>query len=315
MRVELPSLSVLRSAQTAYAHTALTRTVGVGGAETAAIEFGGDDAVVIAGPCAVESREQTLAIAHAVAAAGATLLRGGAFKPRTHPHSFQGLGHEGLAILAEARAATGLPIVTEVMDPRLVGAVGDVADMLQIGSRSMQNYALLREVGARGKPVLLKRGFGNTVEEWIQAAEYLAVEGNHQIVFCERGIRTFADGSYSRSTLDLAAVHAIRELTPYPVIVDPTHAAGRHELVPAQAAAGLAAGAHGLIIEVVAHAADRATALCDGPQAIVPDTLRRIVRLAGTLREAFADTPVTPHPTTPHPAAPQTAAPQHTGAV
>jgi 3-deoxy-7-phosphoheptulonate synthase len=293
MRVQLPPLGVLRSSQPEYANPALTRTVCVGPAL-----FGGDDPVVIAGPCAVESREQTLAIARAVADAGATVLRGGAFKPRTHPHSFQGLGEEGLAILAEARAETGLPVVTEVMDPRLVETVGAVADMLQIGSRSMQNYALLREVGAYGKPVLLKRGFGNTVEEWIQAAEYLAVEGNHEIVFCERGIRTFADGSYSRSTLDLAAVQAARELTPYPVIVDPTHAAGRSELVPAQAAAGLAAGAHGLIIEVVAEAAHRETALCDGPQAIVPETLRRIVRLAGTLSGAFAGATDTPTPIT-----------------
>jgi len=282
MRIDLPELSVLRSSQPEYAHPALTRTVRVGDAV-----FGGDDPVVIAGPCAVESRDQTLAIAAAVADAGALLLRGGAYKPRTHPHSFQGLGVAGLQILAEVRAETGLPVVTEVMDPRLVETVGEVADVLQIGSRNMQNYALLREVGAYGKPVLLKRGFGNTVEEWVQAAEYLAVEGNHDIVFCERGIRTFADGSYSRSTLDLAAVQAVRELTPYPVIVDPTHAAGRFELVPAQAAAGLAAGAHGLIIEVVARAEDRATALCDGPQAIVPETLRGIVRLAGALRGAF----------------------------
>ena len=289
MRVDLPPLSVLRSSQPEYANPALTRTVRVGGAV-----FGGDDPVVIAGPCAVESREQTLAIARAVAAAGATLLRGGAYKPRTHPHSFQGLGEQGLAILAEARAETGLPIVTEVMDPRLVGTVGAVADVIQIGSRNMQNYALLREVGAFGKPVLLKRGFGNTLEEWIQAAEYIAVEGNHDIIFCERGIRTFADGSYSRSTLDLAAVQAVRELTPYPVIVDPTHAAGRFELVPAQAAAGLAAGAQGLIIEVVVRAEDRATALCDGPQAILPETLRQIVRLAGLLRDAFVESTASP---------------------
>lgn len=289
MRVELPPLSVLRTSQPEYANPALTRTVHVGDAV-----FGGTDPVMIAGPCAVESREQTLAIARAVAAAGAKLLRGGAYKPRSHPHSFQGLGEQGLAILAEARAETGLPIVTEVMDPRLVEKVGAVADVLQIGSRNMQNYVLLREVGALGKPVLLKRGFGNTLEEWIQAAEYIAVEGNHDIIFCERGIRTFADGSYSRSTLDLAAVQAIRELTPYPVIVDPTHAAGRFELVPAQAAAGLAAGAQGLIIEVVARAEDRATALCDGPQAILPETLTQLVRLSGLLRDAFVESSASP---------------------
>lgn len=292
MKVDLPALRVLRSAQPEYATPGTTRTVRVGG-----VEIGAGTPVVIAGPCAVETPEQTLTIARAVAAAGAQMLRGGAYKPRTHPHSFQGLGERGLAILAQARAETGLPVVTEVMDPRLVEVVGGVADMLQIGSRNMQNYALLREVGAYGKPVLLKRGFGNSVAEWIQAGEYLIDQGNHDIVFCERGIRTFADGAYSRSTLDLAAVQAARELTPYPVIVDPTHAAGRHELVPAQAAAGLAAGAHGLIIEVVSEAEHRLTALCDGPQSILPEKLERIVELASllhvALRRTILDTPST----------------------
>jgi 3-deoxy-7-phosphoheptulonate synthase len=243
--------------------------------------------VTIAGPCTVESRQQTLDIAAACRRAGADILRGGAFKPRTSPRSFQGLGSEGLAILAEARASTGLPVLTEVMDPRLVETVAEVADALQIGSRSMQNYPLLREVGRCGKPVVLKRGFGNTVEEWIGAAEYIAAEGNLDVVLCERGIRTFADGPYARSTLDLAAIRAVRERTILPVIVDPSHAAGRAALVPALACAGLAAGAHGLIVEVVARAEDRATALCDGAQGIVPSVLARLVRCAPALSACF----------------------------
>jgi 3-deoxy-7-phosphoheptulonate synthase len=275
----LPNLKVSRSSHPEYAQPFRTRPVSVGH-----VTVGSDGPVVIAGPCTVESREQTLAIARAVKAAGARMLRGGAYKPRTSPYSFQGMGKEGLEILAEARAETGLPIVTEVLDPRLVELVGSVADVLQIGSRSMQNFPLLTEVGRFGKPVLLKRGFGATVEEWVYAAEYVALGGTLDILMCERGIRTFANGSYDRATLDLAAVRAVRRLTPFPVVVDPTHAAGDADLVPDLAAASLAQGVHGLLIEVVMSAEDRALALCDGEQGIVPSVLRSIVERA----EAFA---------------------------
>ncbi len=270
---------VARSQWAEYARPGSTRPVTIG-----SVRVGAGQTVMIAGPCTVESREQTLEIAGAVQQAGAAILRGGAYKPRTSPYAFQGLGEAALEILAEARRATGLPFVTEVMDPRLVETVGRVADALQIGSRSMQNFPLLREVGRLGKPVLLKRGFGNTVHEWLHAAEYIAAEGNLDIVLCERGIRTFADGPYARSTLDLAAIRAVREQTFLPVIVDPSHAAGRAELVPALAAAALAAGAQGLLVEVVAHAADRETARCDGPQGVLPADLAQMVRTARALR-------------------------------
>jgi len=236
--------------------------------------------LVIAGPCAVESREQTLAIAREVRAAGGDMLRGGAYKPRTNPYSFQGLGEEGLDILAEAKAETGLPVVTEVMDPRLVEKVGAVADVLQVGSRSMQNFPLLREVGRFGKPVLLKRGYAADLEEWLSAAEYVAREGNRNILLCERGIRTFASGAYSRNTLDLAVLAAVREVSWLPVLVDPSHATGDWRRVPAACSAALAHGAHGLLIDVVANAEGRRTARCDGGQGILPSQLRRIIREA-----------------------------------
>jgi 3-deoxy-7-phosphoheptulonate synthase len=272
----LAQLKVSRSSHPEYAQSLRARPVRVG-----SVTVGSEGPVVIAGPCTVESREQTLAIARAVKAAGVGMLRGGAYKPRTSPYSFQGMGKEGLEILAEARAETGLPIVTEVLDPRLVELVGSVADVLQIGSRSMQNFPLLTEAGRFGKPVLLKRGFGATVEEWIYAAEYVALGGTLDILMCERGIRTFANGSYDRATLDLAAVRAVRQLTPFPVVVDPSHAAGRAELVPDLAAASLAQGVHGLLIEVVVAAEDREGALCDGEQGIVPSVLRSVVERAG----------------------------------
>jgi 3-deoxy-7-phosphoheptulonate synthase len=250
------------------------------------VTVGAGRPVVIAGPCTVESRKQTLAIARACKAAGAGMLRGGAFKPRTSPYSFQGLGREGLEILAEARAETGLPIVTEVLDPRLVELVGSVADVIQIGSRSMQNFPLLTEVGRYGKPVLLKRGFGATLEEWLYAAEYVALAGTLEIIFCERGIRTFANGAYDRATLDVAAVHALRRLTPFPVIVDPSHAAGHAGLVPDLAAAALSLGVDGLLIEVVEAGADRDLVKCDGEQGIEPNDLASIVARAES-EEAF----------------------------
>ena len=215
----------------------------------------------VAGPCTVEYREQTLETARAVAAAGASMLRGGVFKPRTSPYAFQGLGEEGLAILAEARDETGLPLVTELMDPRHVDAVVAVADVIQIGARNMQNFSLLSEVGSVGKPVLIKRGPSASVEELLMAAEYVVKEGNEQVILCERGIRTFERST--RYTLDIGAVPVLKQETHLPVIVDPSHAAGRRELVAPLARAAVAAGADGIIVEVHPRPEE---ALCDGPQ-------------------------------------------------
>jgi len=252
-----------------------TRVVEVGD-----VRVGGARPIVIAGPCAVESRRQTLDVARAVAAAGADMLRGGAYKPRTSPYDFQGLHREGLEILAEARAETGLPIVTEVMDPRLVEAVSEYADVLQIGARNMQNFPLLIEVGRSGKPVLLKRHWSATLEEWLCAAEYVAAQGNLDVILCERGIRTFSRGEYDRSTLDVNVVPAVQRATFLPIIVDPSHATGASEFVPAASGAAMGAGAHGLIIEVIAEDADQSAALCDGRQSIRPSALAEIVRRA-----------------------------------
>jgi 3-deoxy-7-phosphoheptulonate synthase len=224
---------------------------------------GGRHFGLIAGPCTVESREQTMESARAVEAAGATMLRGGAFKPRTSPYSFQGLGSEALAILAEAREDTGLPLTTEVMDPRHVEEVVETADVLQIGARNMQNFLLLAEVGKTDKPVLLKRGPSASLEELLMAAEYVLKEGNPRVILCERGIKTFERST--RFTLDISAVPVLKEETHLPVIVDPSHAAGRRELVPALARAAVAAGADGIIVEV--HPAPE-EALCDAPQLI-----------------------------------------------
>jgi len=226
----------------------------------------GSGLVVIAGPCSVESEEQTLNTARAVKAAGADMLRGGAFKPRTSPYAFQGLGIEGLKILEKAKKETGLPIVTEVLDPRDVSWVAEFADILQIGTRNMQNFSLLREVGRARRPVLLKRGMFSTLEEWLNCAEYILSEGNPDVILCERGIRTFE--TYTRNTLDLSAVPAVRELTHLPVIVDPTHSTGRLSLIEPMSMASVAAGADGLIIEV--HNQPE-TALCDAAQALTPE--------------------------------------------
>ncbi len=231
----------------------------------AGVEFGGQEFPVIAGPCSVESRDQILATAEAVRAAGGHLLRGGAFKPRTSTYSFQGLGRHGLELLAEARARTGLGVVTEVLATEDVSLVAEYADMLQVGARNMQNFALLKQLGRLRKPVLLKRGAGATLEEWLAAAEYLLARGNDQVVLCERGIRTFE--TYTRNTLDISAVAAVRELTHLPIIVDPSHATGRSSLVASAAKAALAAGADGLCIEI--HA-DPAQALTDREQALGP---------------------------------------------
>jgi 3-deoxy-7-phosphoheptulonate synthase len=224
---------------------------------------GGDQFALIAGPCTVESREQTLDVANVVAEHGASMLRGGAYKPRTSPYSFQGLGVEGLRFLQEAKEQTGLPVVTEVMDARDLPDVAEVADVIQVGARNMQNYTLLSEIGRTGLPVLLKRGLSATLDELLMAAEYVLKEGNPNVMLCERGIRTF-ETTY-RFTLDLLAVPALRELTHLPVIVDPSHAAGRRDWVGPVSLAAAAAGADGIIVEVHNEPEE---AICDGPQAV-----------------------------------------------
>jgi len=230
------------------------------------VSIGVGPVVVIAGPCAVESRDQILATARAVAAAGARLLRGGAFKPRTSPYAFQGLGQEGLELLAEARALTGLKVVTECVAPEDVDSVARIADVVQVGARNMQNFRLLQAVGGQPRPVLLKRGMMATIEELLLAAEYVAAAGNPRVILCERGIRTFETST--RNTLDVAAVEVLRQRSHLPVLVDPSHAAGRRDLVPALARAAIAAGADGLIVEV--HP-DPDRALSDGRQSLTPE--------------------------------------------
>ena len=229
--------------------------------------IGGEHFSMIAGPCTVESRDQTLGTARIVKAAGGSLFRGGAYKPRTSPYAFQGLGQEGLRLLAEAKAETGLPIVTECMDARDLEAVLEVADVIQIGARNMQNYPLLAEIGRSGRPALLKRGASATLEELLMAAEYILKEGNPNVLLCERGIRTF-ETAY-RYTLDLTAVPVLKELSHLPVIVDPSHAAGRRDLVTPLSLAAAAVGADGIIVEVHPQPEE---AICDGPQALVADT-------------------------------------------
>jgi 3-deoxy-7-phosphoheptulonate synthase len=237
------------------------------------VELGGPRIVVIAGPCAVENREQVMTIAHHVKRAGAVLLRGGAFKPRTSPYSFQGLEEDGLKILTEVREETGLRVVTEMTSPSQADIVMKYVDVIQIGARNMQNFELLRSAGRIGKPVLLKRGLSATMEEWLMAAEYILSEGNNQVILCERGIRTFE--RYTRNTLDLSAIPIIKELTHLPVIIDPSHATGIRDKVSPMARAAIAAGADGLIIEVH-HDPDHA--LSDGPQALYPDQFEQLMR-------------------------------------
>jgi 3-deoxy-7-phosphoheptulonate synthase len=245
--------------------------------------LGGEHFALIAGPCTVESREQLLETARVVADGGAAMLRGGAYKPRTSPYSFQGLGVEGLRLLQEAKEETGLPIVTELMDVRDLGDVIEVADVIQVGARNMQNYTLLTEAGRSGKPVLLKRGLSSTLDDLLMASEYVLKEGNPDVVLCERGIRTF-ETAY-RFTLDLLAVPALRELTHLPVVIDPSHAPGRRDWVPSMSLAAAAAGADGIIVEV--HS-DPEHAICDGPQALptdgfaeYADQVRRVAEVAG----------------------------------
>src|SRR5687768_759929 len=236
-------------------------------------KIGGEHFSLIAGPCTVESRDQTLTTARAVAAGGASLLRGGAYKPRTSPYAFQGLGLEGLRLLEEAKAETGLPIVTELMDARDLEPVVAVADVVQVGARNMQNYALLAEIGRAGKPVLIKRGLSSTLEELLMAAEYVLKEGNPNVLLCERGIRTFERGY--RFTLDLMAVPVLRELTHLPIVIDPSHAAGKRSLVEPLSLAAAAAGADGIIVEV--HPCPE-EAVCDGPQALYADDFAAYLR-------------------------------------
>ncbi|MGC8836814.1 MAG: 3-deoxy-7-phosphoheptulonate synthase [Anaerolineae bacterium] len=243
--------------------------------------IGGRRVVVIAGPCAVESREQILEAAWAVREAGASFLRGGAFKPRTSPYSFQGLGEEGLELLAEAREATGLGIVTEVMAPEQVPLVARYADILQVGTRNMQNYSLLHAVGEAKKPVLLKRGWMSTLEEWLMAAEYILSHSNHQVILCERGIRTFE--TYTRNTLDINAVPALKQLTHLPVMVDPSHGTGRWELVTPVARAAVAAGADGLLVEVHPHPE---AAFSDGAQSLKPCRFKALMEEVRRVAEA-----------------------------
>ncbi len=245
-------------------------------------KIGGKKVHVMAGPCSVESRDQVLETAIPVREAGATFLRGGAFKPRTSPYSFQGLGEEGLGYLAHAREVTGLPIITEVLDPRDVELVSGYTDILQIGARNMQNFKLLTEVGKTNKPVMLKRGISATIQEFLLSAEYIAAEGNRKIILCERGIRTYE--TETRNTLDLSAVPVLKQLTHLPVFVDPSHGTGRWDLVVPMALAGVAAGADGLLIEV--HPRPE-VALSDGPQSLKPEKFAALMVTLKKIAEAI----------------------------
>ena len=244
------------------------------------IPVGGGNFTVVAGPCSVESEVQIVDVAKAVQSAGAAMLRGGAFKPRTSPYSFQGMGVQGLKLLLEAKAETGLPIVTELMSPKYCELFEEKVDLVQIGARNMQNFDLLKEVGKMSKPVLLKRGLANTYEEWIMSAEYIMSEGNQNVILCERGVRTFEN--YTRNTLDVAAIPSIKRMSHLPVVVDPSHAGGYSWLVEPLALAAIAAGADGLIIEV--HN-DPAHALCDGQQSLTPEQFQGLMKKAEQMAE------------------------------
>ena len=249
--------------------------------EVGSAKIGGGNFAMIAGPCSVETEDQIISVAQSVKAAGATILRGGAYKPRTSPYAFQGLGSQGLELLRAARAATGLPICTELMDLRHLDEFHDI-DMIQIGARNMQNFDLLKEVGKTDKPILLKRGLSSTIQEWLMSAEYIMSEGNEKIILCERGIRTYETAT--RNTLDLSCVPILHELTHLPVVVDPSHATGKAKLVSPMAVAATAAGADGLMIEV--HN-DPAHALCDGAQSLTPDQFAELAGKVSRIREAM----------------------------
>ncbi|MGM9607123.1 MAG: 3-deoxy-7-phosphoheptulonate synthase [Oscillospiraceae bacterium] len=249
--------------------------VNVGGAS-----IGGGKFSVIAGPCSVESEEQIIEVARDVQKSGAAMLRGGAFKPRTSPYSFQGMGLDGLDLLLEAKAATGLPIVTEIMTPKYCEVFEEKVDVVQIGARNMQNFDLLKEVGKMSKPVLLKRGLSSTYEEWIMSAEYIMSEGNENVILCERGIRTFE--TYTRNTLDVSAIPAIKRMSHLPIIIDPSHSGGYYWLVEPLAMAAVAAGADGLIIEVHNNPA---CAKCDGQQSLTPENFDQLMGKVSALTE------------------------------
>ena len=242
----------------------------------------GEDFVVIAGPCSVESEEQTIKTAQKVKEAGAHMLRGGAFKPRTSPYAFQGLGLKGLKILEKAKKETGLPIVSEVLDPRDVSWVSEYADILQIGTRNMQNFSLLKEVGKVDRPVLLKRGMYSTLNEWLSCAEYILAEGNPDVILCERGIRTFE--TYTRNTLDLSIVPSVKEVSHLPIIVDPSHGTGRLSIIEPMSLAAMAAGADGILIEVHWNPCE---ALCDKDQAMSPEMFAILMKKLQTLRSCM----------------------------
>jgi len=247
-------------------------------------EIGGLEPAIIAGPCAVESYEQTMAIAEVVASCGVKLFRGGAFKPRTSPYSFQGLGEEGLKILADARERFGLSIVTEVLDTETADLVEEYADIMQVGARNMQNFSLLRRVGQAHKPVMLKRGMSATLDELLLAAEYIMAEGNYNVVLCERGVRTFAD--HTRNTLDLSIVPAVQTRSHLPIIVDPSHGTGKRNKVIPLARAAIAAGADGIMVEVHNHPEQ---ALSDGPQALLPEMFRQLVTEVAAIHRVIAE--------------------------
>jgi 3-deoxy-7-phosphoheptulonate synthase len=246
------------------------------------VKVGGGHFAPIAGPCAVETRDQLFTSAEAVAKAGATILRGDAFKPRTSPYAFQGHGEQGLKMLAEAREEFGLPFVAEVLDPRDVELVSSYADLIRVGTRNMANFTLLSELGRQNKPVMLKRGFTATIEEWLNAAEYIYKEGNHDVILCERGIRTFETAT--RNTLDIAAVPVVKQVSHLPIIVDPSHSGGQRSLVAPLALAGVAAGADGFMIDV--HH-DPESALVDGPQAILPEEFAALMHDVQAVAQAL----------------------------
>jgi 3-deoxy-7-phosphoheptulonate synthase len=274
VRISVPYKLVSRE------HHPTGRSTVMVGSGADAVPIGPDTVTVVAGPCAVETPDQTLAAAQMARAAGASILRGGAFKPRTSPYGFQGLGEQGLQILAEVGRATGLPTVTEVVDPRDAALVASYADMLQVGTRNAQNFALLQAVGEVGKPVLLKRGMTSTIDEWLMAAEYIAQRGNSSIVLCERGIRTYETAT--RNTLDVSAVPIVQSLSHLPVVIDPSHAGGKRTLVIPLSKAAIAVGADGILVDVHPYPDQ---ALCDGPQALTGED---IAQLASACREFAA---------------------------
>lgn len=249
--------------------------------DAAGVQIGGGHFCMIAGPCSVESEEQIISVAKSVQASGAHILRGGAFKPRTSPYAFQGLKNEGIRLLLEAKKATGMPIITEIMNIRALELFEDV-DIIQVGARNMQNFDLLQELGKTRKPILLKRGLANTLQELLMSAEYIMSEGNENVILCERGIRTFE--TYTRNTLDLSCVPVLRELTHLPIVIDPSHATGKARLVPPMAAAAAACGADGIMVEV--HN-DPSHALCDGAQSLTPDQFAVMSRQVQKIREAI----------------------------